>query len=191
MVDHNWMLTENDHASGLCCMITAMTADCAPPIKFIHVVIDSGAGYLFIVNACIMYQIDHVMQLATVRIDPFVQFSCRLFLPMWIRGLLKFLITGPLQDVMIMTPAKENKVPRILANPLGFLISRCSSLRIIAITKVKDAMVLTIDARKVGEVYVKLAKYMLSVKPIPKRESTNISANKTSVSFGLTFLSST
>lgn len=45
------MLTENDHASGLCCMITAMTADCAPPIKFIHVVIDSGAGYLFIVNA--------------------------------------------------------------------------------------------------------------------------------------------
>lgn len=85
-------------------------------------------------------------------------------------------------------------------------------------------MVLTIDARKVGEVYVKLAKYMLSVKPIlfsrgrgtvsvfplldelknslsllcyaesstqisyPKRESTNISANKTSVSFGLTFL---
>ena len=46
------MLTVNNHTSGLCCMITAMTADCAPPRKFIHVVIDSGAGYFFMVNAC-------------------------------------------------------------------------------------------------------------------------------------------
>ena len=68
------------------------------------------------------------MQLATVRIDPFVQFWCRLFPEMWIRGLPKFLNTCPLQDVMIMTPIKENKVPKILANPLGFLTSSCSSL---------------------------------------------------------------
>lgn len=75
-----------------------------------------------------MYQADHVKQLATVRIDPFVQFSCRLSLVMWIRGLPKFLIAGPLQDVMIMTPTKEHKVPKILANPLGFLTSSCSIL---------------------------------------------------------------
>lgn len=39
-------------------------------------------------------------------------------------------------------------------------------LRIIAITKVKDAMVLIIDARKVGDVYFKLAKYMLRDSPL-------------------------
>lgn len=46
------MLTVNNHGSGLCFMITAKTADCVPPRKFIHVVIDSGAGYFFMVNAC-------------------------------------------------------------------------------------------------------------------------------------------
>lgn len=34
-----------------------------------------------------------------------------------------------------------------------------------AITKVKEAIVLIIDATKVGEVYFKLAKYMLSANP--------------------------
>lgn len=38
-------------------------------------------------------------------------------------------------------------------------------LSITAITKVRQAMVLTMDARKVGEVYLKLAKYMFRVKP--------------------------
>lgn len=37
------------------------------------------------------------------------------------------------------------------------------NLRTTAITKVKEAMVLTIDARKVGDVYLKLAKYMFRV----------------------------
>ncbi|CAB4292293.1 unnamed protein product [Prunus armeniaca] len=32
-------------------------------------------------------------------------------------------------------------------------------------TKVREAMVFTIDAMKVGEVYLKLAKYMFKVKP--------------------------
>ena len=44
-------------------------------------------------------------------------------------------------------------------------IKRGGNLRTIAITKVKEAMVLTIDARNVGEVYVKLAKYMFRVNP--------------------------
>lgn len=40
-----------------------------------------------------------------------------------------------------------------------------ANLSTTAITKVMEAMVLTIDATKVGEVYLKLAKYMFRVKP--------------------------
>lgn len=42
---------------------------------------------------------------------------------------------------------------------------KLDDLRRIAIAKVREAMVLTIDARKVGEVYLKLAKYMFRVNP--------------------------
>lgn len=42
--------------------------------------------------------------------------------------------------------------------------------------KVKEAIVFTIDARKVGEVYLRLAKYMFSVKPtLPLSEHATLS----------------
>ena len=45
------------HANGLCCKNTAKTADCAPPIQFIHAVSDSCAGYFFIVNVYKVYML--------------------------------------------------------------------------------------------------------------------------------------
>lgn len=36
-----------DHAFGLCCRSRVKTADCAAPMKFIHAVSDSCAGYFF------------------------------------------------------------------------------------------------------------------------------------------------
>jgi hypothetical protein len=45
------MLNPMAQAARLCSMITVKTADCAAPIKLIHVVSDSWAGYLFNVNA--------------------------------------------------------------------------------------------------------------------------------------------
>jgi hypothetical protein len=44
-------------------------------------------------------------------------------------------------------------------------VKKHSNLSTTAITKVMEAMVFTIDATKVGEVYLKLAKYMFRVKP--------------------------
>ena len=46
-----------DHAAGLCLTNTANTADCAPPIQFIHAVSDSCAGYFFIVNVYKVYML--------------------------------------------------------------------------------------------------------------------------------------
>lgn len=46
-----------------------------------------------------------------------------------------------------------------------FSNSQASYLSMTAIIKVKDAMVLIIDVTNVGEVYLRLAKYMLKVKP--------------------------
>lgn len=53
-MDQKSMLNAMDHAAGLCCMSTVKAADCAPPIKFIHAVNDSYAGYFFRVNACMV-----------------------------------------------------------------------------------------------------------------------------------------
>uniref|UniRef100_A0A2P2KEU1 Uncharacterized protein MANES_13G032800 n=1 Tax=Rhizophora mucronata TaxID=61149 RepID=A0A2P2KEU1_RHIMU len=50
-------------------------------------------------------------------------------------------------------------------------------------------MVLITDVTNVGEVYLKLAKYMFMVKLAPRRESTLISNNNAGVNFGLSFLS--
>lgn len=68
-------------AALFCSAITVYIADCAPPTKHIHVVSKSCAGYLFNVNACMMYHMDHVIQLATVRTDLFSQFSWAAILP--------------------------------------------------------------------------------------------------------------
>lgn len=40
-----------DHADALCCKHTAKTADCAPPIPFIHAASDTCVGYFFKVIA--------------------------------------------------------------------------------------------------------------------------------------------
>jgi len=84
----------------------------------------------------------------------------------WIvnRGCQKLLIIGPLYRVMVITPAKEIKVPRTFDIPWGFLRSRTSNLSATAIMKVREAMQLTMEAIKVGDVYLKLAKYIFSVK---------------------------
>lgn len=48
----------------------------------------------------------------------------------------------------------------------------CTNLSTTAITKVRKAIVLIMDARNVGEVYLKLAKYMFKVKPILQQLKT-------------------
>ena len=54
----------------------------------------------------------------------------------------------------------------IVSRDVDVSIYMCSNyLRTTAITKVREAMVLTIEATKVGDVYLKLAKYVFSVKP--------------------------
>lgn len=58
MVDHKSTLKPMVQAAGLCSMHTVKTADCAAPIKHIHVVSDNFAGYLFNVNACNIQEID-------------------------------------------------------------------------------------------------------------------------------------
>ena len=55
MDQKSMLLNAMDHAAGLCCMSTVKAADCAPPIKFIHAVNDSCAGYFFRVNACMVH----------------------------------------------------------------------------------------------------------------------------------------
>ncbi|KAL2934738.1 hypothetical protein RDABS01_017857 [Bienertia sinuspersici] len=81
------------------------TADCAAPIKFAHVASDSGAGYLFNVN-------------------PYVEVPA-------FRGSHKCRIAGPLYNAMIITPAKDIKVPVAFAIPRAFLKLRFSNLHVI------------------------------------------------------------
>ena len=53
-MDHKSMLSPIIHAEGLLCStIIVKIADCAAPIKHIHVVSDNWAGYLFRVDAWI------------------------------------------------------------------------------------------------------------------------------------------
>ena len=75
-----------------------------------------------------MYHEDHVMQLAIVRIDTFTQFSWIESLFMWIGASHKLCSAGPLYKVMIVTPANDIKVPRILAIPRGLFTSTTSIL---------------------------------------------------------------
>lgn len=77
-----------------------------------------------------MNHIDHVTQHKTVRSEPFNQLSLIAALSRWtwIRGRHKFLTMGPLYSVMVITPAKEIKVPRTFAIPRGFRRSRTSNL---------------------------------------------------------------
>lgn len=78
---------------------------------------------------CIMYQMDQVMQLETVRSEPKNQFSCVTPFPwIWIRGFHKFLTRGPLYNVITVTPPNDNMVPNTFAIPLEFRISRASNL---------------------------------------------------------------
>lgn len=75
-MDQKSMLEVIDHgAADLCSMSIVKTADSAPPIQFNHAVSDNAAGYFFNVDACRMYHIEADIQLATIRIDPFIQFS--------------------------------------------------------------------------------------------------------------------
>lgn len=65
-------------------------------------------------KTCIIYHIDHVMQLATVRIEPLNQFSWMEDFPwIWINGRHKFLTIGPLYNIMVITTAKETSVPKL------------------------------------------------------------------------------
>uniref|UniRef100_A0A2P2Q5L3 Uncharacterized protein n=1 Tax=Rhizophora mucronata TaxID=61149 RepID=A0A2P2Q5L3_RHIMU len=108
---------------------------------------------------------------------------------MLIRGGHRFFNAGPLYNVIVNPPANETKVPRTFAIPRGLPISRASSLSRTAITKVTEAMVLTIEETKVGEVYLKLKKYMFRDKHTPRREIMNISTKSINVSLDLCFLS--
>lgn len=45
------ILDVTNQALGLCCTITVKTADCAAPIKLIHALSDSCAGYFFTIIA--------------------------------------------------------------------------------------------------------------------------------------------
>lgn len=77
-----------------------------------------------------MYHIDHVRQLVTVKMEPFNQSSCSAALLLkWIIGRPIFLSVDPLYNVMVNTPAKEIKVPRILAIPLSSLRLTSSNLQ--------------------------------------------------------------
>lgn len=59
-MDQKSMSNAMDHAAGLCCStITVKTADCAAPMKFIHVVSDSCAGYFFNVIPYMIYIYTH------------------------------------------------------------------------------------------------------------------------------------
>lgn len=72
---------------------------------------------------------DHVKQLTTASIGPIIQFSWTyLVLIMWIGALFQLPTSGPLYKVVIITPAKDIKVPRTFAIPRGFLISTVSNL---------------------------------------------------------------
>jgi len=127
------------------------------------------------------------MQLAIVKAEPFCQFSCIVvFLWMWC---FLWYIPCIMSRLWHLPFAKETKVPITSVIPRGFCVWRTSSLysvtvstipencarrlskRMIsylsatAITDVEEAIALTIDATKVGEVYCKLAKYVLSVNP--------------------------
>lgn len=166
-----------------------------------------------------MNHIDHVTQHETVRSEPFNSLAlAELSLFGWIliRGRHKLLIIGPLYSVMVITPAKDVKVPSTFAIPWGFRRSRTSNPKATAIMKVREAMLLTMEEINVGEVYFKLAKYIFRVKltlqfhtnnvfihvytysvitwilfiisPYPKTESTKNSIKRENVSFGLTFL---
>ena len=79
---------------------------------------------------CMMYHMDHDMQLAAFRIDPIIQFSFVVELLPWIlnRGFQIFRMTDPLYNVMAITPPNEIMVPRTFASPRGFHISRTSIL---------------------------------------------------------------
>lgn len=54
-MDQRSMLNPTVQAARLCSIQTVNTADCAAPMKLIHVVSDSCAGYLFNVIACIFF----------------------------------------------------------------------------------------------------------------------------------------
>lgn len=137
-----------------------------------------------------MYHIDQVMQLATVRMEPFTHSSWIVDFPeIRIRGCPIFFMTGPLYNVMVVTPARDTNVPIALAIPRGLrrsrasilhksviptdqpwmeiiiMMSRCiSNLSATAIMNVKAAIVLTTAEMNVGDVYLMLAKYMFRVK---------------------------
>lgn len=91
---------------------------------------------------CIMYHMDHVMQLETVRMEPLNQFSWieAAFPWIWTRGCHTFLIIGPLYSVIVVTPAKDAKVPRTFANPRGCRISTTSNLHSIQISRARTEM---------------------------------------------------
>jgi len=80
-----------------------------------------------------MYQMDNVTQHVTVRIEPFnpVSLIGALFGWIWISGPHKFLIVGPLYSVMVVTPAKDIKVPSTFAMPRGFWKSTTSNLHLV------------------------------------------------------------
>ena len=123
---------------------------------------------IFRLKTCIMKHRDHVTQHKTMRSEPlnWLFSVTEEAIVGWIvnRGRQKLLIIGPLYSVMVITPAKEIKVPRTFDKPRGFLTSRTSNLSATAIMKVREAMQLTMEAIKVGEVYLKLTKYIFSVK---------------------------
>lgn len=63
-MDQKSMLKPIVQAVLLCCMMTVKTADCAAPIKLIHVVSESCAGYLFNVTACRVLKIIYIWDMA-------------------------------------------------------------------------------------------------------------------------------
>lgn len=96
---------------------------------FLSFALDSIQNMEDKVKTCIMYHKDHVTQLATLRTEPFNQFSWVAALPcICINGCQYFFIIGPLYNVIMVTPASERRVPRTFANPRGFRRLTTSSL---------------------------------------------------------------
>lgn len=149
-----------------CCSSTVKATDWTPPTVAIHAVSDSSAGYRFTDVACMMYQMDQHTQLATARSDPLSQASCGASPPLGMcTGAFQGLaIAAPLYSVMVVTPANDTAVPATLARPRALRRSTISIRSAMAMTKVMEATVLTMEVTNVGDVYLRLAKYMFRVK---------------------------
>lgn len=82
------------------------------------------------VITCMINHIDHAMQLATVRTEPFNQCSWIVVFPLLMEmgECPRLFSTGPLYSVIVITPASETKVPRTFAIPRGLRISTTSNL---------------------------------------------------------------